>query len=106
MVLFIGLFLKTILIRWICLKYYLANNILKIKKMKQYESWLKILLKNKRIFSIKVKEFLDINEIHNKHQDSNLNGSKKTIVFRLNVLAFQDEYNLSTDYLKITNETD
>ena len=97
MIFFYGLFIKTILIRWICLKYYLANSLLKIKKMRKYESWIKILLKNKNIFSIKVKEFLDINEIHNKyHQDSNLNNFNENIIFRLNALAFQDEYNLST----------
>jgi len=82
LVLTLGLFLKTLLIRWICLKYYLAANLCKIKKMVRCEKWLKILLKQRPIFSMKTKQFLDINAVETR------NATTATTTLRLDVLLF------------------
>jgi len=84
LVLSASLFLKTLLIRWLCLKHYLAGNLRKIKEMVRYEKWLKVLLKRKAIFSMKTEQFLDIAAPL----------MVDTVMLRLDVLFLQDEFNL------------
>ena len=86
MILCLGLFVKTIFIRWIVLKFYLSNLVLKLKTYRKYESWLKMIC-GKAIFSIKVKRFLDINSLHQQnHSDFNLINLNQTVAFRLDAL--------------------
>ena len=73
----------------------------RVQTMRRYESWLQILLKDKRIFSVKLRNFLDLNQLHHdKHRDSNLGmeGKPNAVKFRLKALHEQNEYNLSANY--------
>eukprot|EP01084_Bolivina_argentea_P252339 423536_1 len=85
--LFSTLWTKQIFVRWWIIDSYLQPHIESIDKMKQYESWIKILLNNSYVFSIKVKTFLNVHGFGHTR-------SKRKTAFRVAALLQQNEINL------------